>query len=55
VKVVQRVPVRIVFDPTEDLTNLRAGMSDYVSIDTKHTRNLASLLGLTSAAKEAQP
>jgi membrane fusion protein (multidrug efflux system) len=55
VKVVQRVPVRIVFDPNEDLTNLRAGMSVSVSIDTKHARSFASLLGLTSAAKEAQP
>ena len=55
VKVVQRVPVRIVFDANEDLSRLRAGMSVNVSIDTKHSRSLAGLLGLTSAAKEAQP
>jgi membrane fusion protein (multidrug efflux system) len=55
VKVVQRVPVRIVFDPDEDVSRLRAGMSVNVSIDTKHTRSLAGLLGLTSVAKEAQP
>jgi membrane fusion protein (multidrug efflux system) len=38
VKVVQRVPVRIVFDKSEDLTRLRSGMSATVSIDTGHSR-----------------
>jgi membrane fusion protein (multidrug efflux system) len=46
VKVVQRVPVRIVFDKDEDLSRLRAGMSVVVDIDTGHRRSLASLLGL---------
>jgi membrane fusion protein (multidrug efflux system) len=53
VKVVQRVPVRIAIDSDEDVTNLRAGMSANVSIDTRRRRSLAALLGLTSAAQEA--
>jgi membrane fusion protein (multidrug efflux system) len=53
VKVVQRVPVRIVFDRNEDLHNLRAGMSVAVSIDTKHRRTFGALLGITSAAQGA--
>jgi membrane fusion protein (multidrug efflux system) len=38
VKVVQRVPVRIVFDKDQDLSLLRSGMSANVEIDTKHSR-----------------
>ena len=38
VKVVQRVPVRIVFDKDQDLSLLRAGMSATVEIDTHHSR-----------------
>jgi len=38
VKVVQRVPVRIVFDKDEDTRLLRSGMSVNVSIDTGHSR-----------------
>ncbi|HET9717122.1 MAG TPA: HlyD family secretion protein [Pseudolabrys sp.] len=38
VKVVQRVPVRIVFDNGEDTHLLRAGMSVTVDIDTGHRR-----------------
>ena len=54
VKVVQRVPVRIVFDPGQDLSALRAGMSVTVDIDTGRTRTLASLLGASpSLAKGA--
>jgi membrane fusion protein, multidrug efflux system len=45
VKVVQRVPMRIVFDPGQDLSLLRAGMSVTVDIDTGRKRSLASLLG----------
>lgn len=54
VKIVQRVPVRIAFNADEDTRLLRAGMSVNVSIDTKRSRSLAGLLGLTSVAKEAQ-
>jgi membrane fusion protein (multidrug efflux system) len=38
VKVVQRVPVRIVFDKDERTSLLRTGMSASVSIDTGHSR-----------------
>jgi membrane fusion protein, multidrug efflux system len=54
VKVVQRVPVRIVFDPDQDLTLLRAGMSVTVDIDTGRRRTFASLFGAgTSLAQGA--
>ena len=44
VKVVQRVPLRFCFDPHEDTTGLRAGMSAYVTIDTGRTRSLAGVI-----------
>jgi membrane fusion protein (multidrug efflux system) len=44
VKVVQRLPVRIAFDPGEDISAVRAGMSTYVEIDTGHKRRLSDLL-----------
>src|SRR5215813_2685256 len=53
VKVVQRVPVRIAIDASEDVSRLRAGMSATVSIDTGRSRSLAALFGLTSVAQEA--
>lgn len=54
VKVVQRVPVRIVFDQGQDLSLLRAGMSVTVDIDTGRRRSLTSLFGAgPSAAQEA--
>ena len=62
VKVVQRVPVRIVFDPGQDLALLRAGMSVNVDIDTGRRRTFASLFGAGTsyaqtpeAAKGARP
>jgi membrane fusion protein (multidrug efflux system) len=56
VKVVQRVPVRILFDEGQNLSLLRAGMSVNVDIDTGRRRTLASLFGAgTSVAKETQP
>jgi membrane fusion protein (multidrug efflux system) len=51
VKVVQRVPLRITFDPNQDLSRLRAGMSVVVDIDTKRQRSLAGLFGLAATAK----
>jgi len=55
VKVVQRVPVRIHFDPGQDVSMLRAGMSVTVDIDTGYRRSLASLFGMDqSFAREAQ-
>jgi len=54
VKVVQRVPVRIYFDPNDRLVGkLKAGMSVYASIDTGHRRSLAGLLGMAHAATKA--
>ena len=50
VKVVQRVPVRIEFAPTEDVRDLRAGMSVTVDIDTGRQHTLLALLGLSSKA-----
>ncbi len=56
VKVVQRVPVRIVFDPGQDLKLLRAGMSVTVDIDTGRKRTLATLFGASPKLVEgAQP
>ncbi|MGE3877060.1 MAG: HlyD family efflux transporter periplasmic adaptor subunit, partial [Parvibaculaceae bacterium] len=52
VKVVQRVPVRIQLEPSDDLSRLRAGMSATVAIDTRRTRSLAGLLGLAAPAAE---
>ena len=52
VKVVQRVPLRIVFDPNQDLHSLRSGMSANVWIDTRRGRSLAGLLGLSAPAEE---
>ena len=43
VKVTQRLPVRITFDPSEDTSVVRAGMSTNVSIDTNHKRKLSDL------------
>lgn len=56
VKVVQRVPLRIVFDEGQDLSMLRAGMSATVEIDTGRRSKLASLFGTSqSRAAETRP
>lgn len=52
VKVVQRVPVRIEFAQTEDVRELRAGMSVTVDIDTGRQNTVLSALGLSSKAAE---
>ncbi|MGB5085105.1 MAG: HlyD family secretion protein [Methylocystis silviterrae] len=52
VKVVQRVPVRIEFEPGQKLSALRAGMSVIADIDTKRGRSLASLIGLGQSYAE---
>ncbi len=54
VKIVQRVPVRIAFDPNEDTYLLRSGMSVNVAIDTRRNRTLAGLFGFSSVASEAR-
>jgi membrane fusion protein (multidrug efflux system) len=43
VKIVQRLPLRIAFDPSDDTSMVRAGMSVTVSIDTGHKRKLSDL------------
>ena len=50
VKVVQRVPVRVVLDPDDQTANLRAGMSATVDIDTGRSRSLGALVGLATPA-----
>ena len=44
VKVVQRVPVRITFDPDQNTKDLRSGMSVWVEIDTGRSRSLRKLI-----------
>jgi membrane fusion protein (multidrug efflux system) len=44
VKVVQRVPLRFCFGPNEDTSNLRAGMSANLSIDTGRVRTLGGVV-----------
>jgi len=53
VKVVQRVPLRVEFDPDQDISDLRAGMSAYVSIDTGRVRTLQSALADLEGVKNA--
>jgi membrane fusion protein (multidrug efflux system) len=43
VKVVQRIPLRVEFDPDQDTSALRAGMSTVVDIDTGRQRTLAGI------------
>jgi membrane fusion protein (multidrug efflux system) len=43
VKVVQRLPVRIAFDSSEDTSLIRAGLSTNIEIDTHHKRKLSDL------------
>ena len=50
VKVVQRVPLRIALDPDDKaVRKLKAGMSSWVSIDTRHRRSLAAMFGFAPA------
>ena len=44
VKVVQRVPLRFCFGPDEDMSNLRAGMSADLAIDTGRVRTVKGVL-----------
>jgi membrane fusion protein, multidrug efflux system len=51
VKVVQRVPLRFCFGPDVDTSNLRSGMSAYLSVDTGRVRSLGGIVsGLTQWA-----
>jgi len=44
----------IPLDPDPAIGHLRAGMSATVSIDTKRSRSLAGLIGLSSAAQASK-
>jgi len=44
VKVVQRIPVRLLLQPNDDLPALKSGMSVLVDIDTQHHRLLPSFV-----------
>jgi membrane fusion protein, multidrug efflux system len=55
IKIVQRVPVRIEFDPGQDLRRLRAGMSATVEIDTGRRGRLARMLGSSAVAQDPDP
>lgn len=52
VKVVQRVPVKLVIENEADAPRLTSGMSVDVSIDTGHSRSLWSLIGSSAKAAE---
>jgi membrane fusion protein (multidrug efflux system) len=55
IKVVQRVPLRIEFEPGQDLQRLRSGMSATVEIDTGHRGRLVRLFGPSVAAQDRAP
>jgi len=55
IKIVQRVPVRIEFEPGQDLRRLRAGMSATVEIDTGRRGRLARLFGSSAVAQDPDP
>ena len=55
IKVVQRVPLRIEFEPGQDLHRLRSGMSATVEIDTGHRSTLARLLGSSTVVQDTDP
>ena len=48
IKVVQRVPLRVAFDPGQDTQLLRSGMSATIYIDTGRNRSILTLLGLSN-------
>jgi len=54
VKVVQRVPLRVEFDPGQDTRDLRAGMSTIIEIDTGRKHSLANLWSDLAAGNEAE-
>jgi membrane fusion protein, multidrug efflux system len=54
IKIVQRVPLRIEFEPGQDTGRLRAGMSATVEIDTGRRGRLANFFGSSSAALDTR-
>jgi len=55
IKIVQRVPLRIEFEPGQDLRRLRSGMSAGVEIDTGHRGRLAQLLQSQAVVQDREP
>jgi membrane fusion protein (multidrug efflux system) len=55
IKVVQRVPLRIEFEPGQDVQRLRSGMSATVEIDTGHRGRLARLFSSSRVAQDRDP
>jgi membrane fusion protein (multidrug efflux system) len=55
VKIVQRLPVRLRLIEREGEPPLRAGMTAYVSIDTRRERQLSSLFGGPAVAADPKP
>jgi membrane fusion protein, multidrug efflux system len=53
VKVVQRVPVRIAFDPEQNTKDLRSGMSVSVKIDTGRSRSFRKLIASVFAPSDS--
>jgi membrane fusion protein (multidrug efflux system) len=52
IKIVQRVPLRIEFEPGQDVSRLRSGMSATVDIDTGRRGRLARLFGSSAVARD---
>ena len=55
VKVVQRIPVRIALDPSDDAPPLRAGMTATAKIDTGRHHTLGALFSLGGTPSAAAP
>jgi membrane fusion protein (multidrug efflux system) len=55
IKIVQRVPLRIEFEPGQDLRRLRSGMSAIVEIDTGHRGRLVQLLQSRAEVGDPDP
>src|SRR5262249_48036898 len=55
IKIVQRVPLRIEFEPGQDVHRLRSGMSATVEIDTGHRGRVARLFGSSRVAQAPDP
>jgi membrane fusion protein, multidrug efflux system len=55
IKIVQRVPLRVEFEPGQDLRRLRSGMSATVEIDTGRRGRLARMLGSSAVAQDPDP
>jgi membrane fusion protein (multidrug efflux system) len=54
IKIVQRVPMRIEFNPGQDIRRLRAGMSATIEIDTGRSSRLGRLLGPSAIAQDPE-